>query len=309
MPVYEPEPEQVYIPEPESVYIPEPEPEPEFAESETEFTDIIGELGKAVEEINNAFAMPYAEEPEGEYTVNIERESAEDDEEDFDEFGESEIPSADEFAEITQEPVSVREPEPDPKSELDQDEDIVIGGIEFKDDNPFSGGPIGVDGRMGIPPIFEKQQEEDIDFSQFGYIGEIAEIPDQAEESVPDAESFGFAVADSGQYGDKQPSSFTLFGKRIEVRDWQEMLVKLCEVLILKSPYMVASFDKYQNLNSNGQICFSYNESDIRFMGRRLSNGLWIEINRTPDDTVALCRKLLELCGYSKSELAIEIRG
>jgi|GEM_PF-7018461 len=323
--VTEAKPEPVYAPEPEQIYVPEPEPEPVYI-PEPEYGGLIGELGRAVGEINapvrgtavsvenSSSVMPYAGTEYG-YTVNFEKENEEDD--DFGEFGESEIPAADEFREITGNSDAVT-------VSGDTDEDIVISGLEFKEfneDGVFYSGSIGVDGKEGIPPIFEKtayeEPADDVDESalidalgDLGYIGDTAgqEQDDEEEDVAAAAENFGFQMPGAGVYGDKMPAAFTLFGRRIEVRDWQEMLVKICEVLILKSPYMVAQFDKYQNLNPIGQVCFSYDEGSIRHMGRRLSNGLWVEVNRTPDDTVNLGRKLLELCGYQKSELAIEIR-
>jgi len=97
-----------------------------------------------------------------------------------------------------------------------------------------------------------------------------------------------------------------MFGRRVDIRDWADMLVKVCEILILKNPYTVAQFDKYHDLNPYGNCYFSYNQGEIKNNARKLSNGLWIEINRTPDDIVMLCKKILELCGYPRSELEIE---
>jgi hypothetical protein len=102
------------------------------------------------------------------------------------------------------------------------------------------------------------------------------------------------------------PKGFSMFGRRVDAKDWAALLTKVCEILILKNPYTVAQFDKYHDLNPLNNCYFSYNQGEIQGTGRKLSNGLWVEINRSPDDIVMLCKKVLELCGYPRSELEIE---
>lgn len=131
-----------------------------------------------------------------------------------------------------------------------------------------------------------------------------APSPDAHEED--DFSGFAMSSADGGKYSNKMPVAFIVFGRRVDVRDWSDMLVKVCEILILKNPYTVAQFDKYNDLNPAGNCCFSYNRGDIRGTARKLSNGLWIELSRSHDDIVMLCKKLLELCGYPRSGIEIE---
>jgi hypothetical protein len=278
---------------------------------------------------------------------------------------------------FSEEPQEVEIPVFEEEAAEDGGEDIIISGIEFSYDSNFYGGSTGieVDGKEGVPPIFEENlfgNDDDIifgndiesvsetEYEEAGipsdYERERARVPAEARptaESVPvyapfaetasppddepdislddlgafndiggvngiddgygdirggDGGDFGFSVPDVGIYTNRQPLNFTMFGKKTEVSDWQDMLVKICELLILKSPYIVAQFDKYQDLNSVRQTYFSYNEKDVKHMGRKLSNGLWIEVGRTPDDTVMLCKKLLELCGYPRNELEIEFK-
>jgi hypothetical protein len=119
----------------------------------------------------------------------------------------------------------------------------------------------------------------------------------------------GFAATGGdvvGIYSSRTPAGFSMFSRGVDVSDWTDMLIKVCEILILKNPYTVAQFDKYHDLNPLGNCYFSYNQGDIKGQAKKLSNGLWVEINRTPDDIVMLCKKVLELCGYPRSELEIE---
>ena len=78
--------------------------------------------------------------------------------------------------------------------------------------------------------------------------------------------------------------------------------------MLLKEPYIVARFDKEDELNSDRRINFSYKESDIKFNKKRLSNGLWIETNRSANDIVRVSKKILELCGYDENILEINYR-
>jgi len=126
-------------------------------------------------------------------------------------------------------------------------------------------------------------------------------------ETIKDDDFSGFShTATTGIYHSRVLDGFTMFGRRVEVSNWSEMLVRVCEILILKNPYTVAQFDKYEDLNPMGSFYFSYNQNRIKGSPRKLSNGLWVELNRTPDDIVMLCKKVLELCGYPRSELEIE---
>ncbi len=109
-------------------------------------------------------------------------------------------------------------------------------------------------------------------------------------------------------YTKKEPISMTLFGKTEPIKFWNEVLIKVCEAVQLRKPYVVAKFDKMKVLNSGNRINFSYIESDIKFNRKRLSNGLYIEVNRSANDIVSVSEKILELCGYSANELVLEYK-
>jgi hypothetical protein len=68
----------------------------------------------------------------------------------------------------------------------------------------------------------------------------------------------------------------------------------------------MAAMDKDKDLNADASANFSYIRSDMKRNGKRLSNGLWIEIGYNNKDTLKLCRRLLEKCGFSPDELQVE---
>jgi len=173
------------------------------------------------------------------------------------------------------EPAFAFEPEPEPELAFEPEPEPEPEKIEI---------PIPVIQPMPIAaPVAQKAEEPDDDFS-----------------------GFGMMAAEPGIYSSRTPAKFAMFGRRVDVRDWADMLVKVCEILILKNPYTVAQFDKYHDLNPLGNTYFSYSQGEIQHIAKKLSNGLWIELQRTPDDIVMLCKKVLELCGYPRSELEIE---
>ncbi|MCK4260832.1 MAG: hypothetical protein KAX49_17780 [Halanaerobiales bacterium] len=103
----------------------------------------------------------------------------------------------------------------------------------------------------------------------------------------------------------KELISIKLFDKVYSLRHWSEVLIKVCEITLLKKPYIVARFDKEAILNSNKHINFSYLESEIKFNKNRLSNGLWIETNRSATDIVKVSKKILQLCGFDEKDLIV----
>lgn len=104
-----------------------------------------------------------------------------------------------------------------------------------------------------------------------------------------------------------KPTKFTLFGKEYIVKVWNEMFVKVCEVMLLYSPYHMAAMDKDTEFNTERRTYFTYINSNIKVNGKRLSNGLWVETNMNNQDILKKCHKLLEKCEFSPNELQVEI--
>jgi len=184
------------------------------------------------------------------------------------------------------EPEPVAEPEPEETEETEEIEETVLESLIVEPEPPSQPMPQPVAAPEKVTETFVDTATE-----------QTVSVELKTTPAVPSS---------PGIYSNRTPESFMMFGRRVDVHNWSDMLVKVCEILILKSPYVVAQFDKYQDLNPLGICYFSYVQSDIKSIGRKLSNGLWVEINRTPDDTVMLCKKLLELCGYPRNELEIE---
>jgi hypothetical protein len=98
----------------------------------------------------------------------------------------------------------------------------------------------------------------------------------------------------------------TLLGKEYPVGAWNEIFVKVCEVMLLHKPYMMASMDRDIELNTEYRTYFSYIQSDIKVSGKRLSNGLWIETDMDSQEILKISRRLLEKYGFLPDELQVE---
>jgi len=106
-------------------------------------------------------------------------------------------------------------------------------------------------------------------------------------------------------YTCKDLISIKLFDKVHPMVCWNEILIKVCEVMILKAPYTIARFGREPTLNSKQRTNFSYKASEIKVNKKKLSNGLWIETNRGANDIVKVSKIILELCGFSEKDLTI----
>lgn len=107
-------------------------------------------------------------------------------------------------------------------------------------------------------------------------------------------------------YSNTNPTSIALFGETMNVRFWNEVLIKVCNEMVLRKSYIIAQFDKNEELNPSERINFSYIESEVKFNSKRLTNGLWVETNRSANDIVKVCKKILQICGYQSTDLVIE---
>lgn len=103
-----------------------------------------------------------------------------------------------------------------------------------------------------------------------------------------------------------KPTNLTLFSKDYAVGAWNELLVKVCEVMLLHKPYIMAAMDRDTELNAENRTYFSYIQSDIKVNGKRLTNGLWVETDMNRQETLKISHRLLEKCGFSPNEMQIE---
>lgn len=103
----------------------------------------------------------------------------------------------------------------------------------------------------------------------------------------------------------RAPKSMTLFGKTYDVKNWNEVYIKVCELMLLHKPYIAATFDIDTDLNSERQRNFSFIKSDIKSGHKRLPNGLWTDMKQGANDTLSFCGKIIAKCGFSPESLTV----
>lgn len=106
-------------------------------------------------------------------------------------------------------------------------------------------------------------------------------------------------------YESKAVSSFTFNKKTYRVDSWQEMLVKLCELICAKRP---DDFEMVLTLANQDKEYFS--EIPYKFLNCEKIPGsnMYVDAELSPDEIVGICHEMLPLFGYAESELAIETK-
>jgi hypothetical protein len=102
-----------------------------------------------------------------------------------------------------------------------------------------------------------------------------------------------------------EPTAFTFLDKTYTVDSWQELLVKLCEAMILNKPYRIAGFGVSCPLNTADRTIFNFDETQIARLPKRLSNGLFVETDGPAIEIKSRCERILEACGYSRDAFKI----
>lgn len=103
----------------------------------------------------------------------------------------------------------------------------------------------------------------------------------------------------------KIPVELNLFGENYKVNSYEDLFFKMCQILLLKEPYLFSELDKNTFFNNESRTTFSYDKDNILFIGKKLSNGMWVEINLSPEEVVDAVYKLLEICGYKDEDIEI----
>lgn len=105
---------------------------------------------------------------------------------------------------------------------------------------------------------------------------------------------------------DRKPRSITLFGKKIEVKSWDDIFIKVCKEMALRKPYVVATFNQDKELNAAQTATFSYDKSEIKLNPKKLTNSLWIESEQNAKEVIKLCENILAKCNFSPSDLRVD---
>lgn len=86
---------------------------------------------------------------------------------------------------------------------------------------------------------------------------------------------------------------------------WKELLIMLCELIVLHKPYVAARFGIDSSMNSEDFTLFSFDESKILNESKKLSNGLYVDVSGSDTDIKLRCEHIIGACGYNYGELQI----
>ncbi len=95
---------------------------------------------------------------------------------------------------------------------------------------------------------------------------------------------------------------FTLLGKQYNTSSWQELLIKLCETMILKKPYKIASLGANTHVTQLDRPILSLGGQQVESY-RKLSNGLFVDTGGSDYVIKTHCEHILSACGYSSDVL------
>jgi D-alanine-D-alanine ligase-like ATP-grasp enzyme len=104
-------------------------------------------------------------------------------------------------------------------------------------------------------------------------------------------------------YTGKPINAFTFKGKKYMVKSWKDMLLKVCELINAEHK---DNFEFLINLSTQGEDVFSKDEHRILISEKIPGTDIYVNVDLTPKDTLALCYETISVFGYKESDLSIE---
>ncbi|WP_245566490.1 hypothetical protein [Tuberibacillus calidus] len=107
----------------------------------------------------------------------------------------------------------------------------------------------------------------------------------------------------------KRPFGFRISNQEIiEVKTWQEMLIKICEILIAVDENKFMSFEHNPNMNGKKRKYFSKNDKGMN-KPKLIGDKIFIETNISANSIRNLVLKLLKEYGSKSSEFKVYLRA
>ena len=117
--------------------------------------------------------------------------------------------------------------------------------------------------------------------------------PSPASQEVPNA------VADKAR---TRPRKVVLWGDATEVRYWGSVMVCVARSVHERHPHDF--LERTKAMASRKRPFTSQDPTDLR-RARQIAPDVWVETNLSADNTLAKCRKMLEVFGYSDNDLDV----
>ena len=104
-------------------------------------------------------------------------------------------------------------------------------------------------------------------------------------------------------YTGKPINAFTFKGKKYMVKSWKAMLLKVCELINAEHK---DNFEFLINLSTQEEDVFSKDEHRILISEKIPGTDIYVNVDLTPKDTLALCYEAMSVFGYKEGDLSIE---
>ena len=109
----------------------------------------------------------------------------------------------------------------------------------------------------------------------------------------------------AGGYGGKRIKSFIVFGEQFHPRSWKKMVAEVANQVYLRDPLQFHR--QAPELRGTTREYFSRDPEQLEQPQAVGDSGWFVYTKWDPDRSVAVCRKLLELFGYNRDDLRIDM--
>jgi len=109
----------------------------------------------------------------------------------------------------------------------------------------------------------------------------------------------------SGDFARKKISAFHFKGHRYEVNSWRRLLLELCRIINTEHR---DDFDKVLTLSGTKRPYFTRDKDRFKRTLEIPKTDIFVQISLNANAIVKLCRRLIELFGYSDNDLKIELK-
>ncbi|MFX0140740.1 MAG: type I restriction enzyme HsdR N-terminal domain-containing protein [Candidatus Hodarchaeota archaeon] len=108
-------------------------------------------------------------------------------------------------------------------------------------------------------------------------------------------------------YTGKTPVKIQVLKNNYEVKTWRDVLINTAEYLIAKNP---SEFRKLadKDVMRGGKRLYLSKDENLIYAPRRLSNGLYVDVNLSANFIMKLIEKMLKGCGYKESDIKIHFK-
>ena len=134
----------------------------------------------------------------------------------------------------------------------------------------------------------------------------LSEVKTEAEKSDLRKSKPSEEIKKNGQkdYKGKTPKSFTLMGKAFKVKSWQQILLKICEMMFEKNK---DSFESLLYITLESRDCFSKDPHEFVNCQEIPGTHIYVDLDLSVISIVSLCKEVLLHFGHKESDFLIEM--